>query len=172
MTPSVKGVLVLFQFIVVNPLESDSMKGTKTRMCVWRMAIFWNDKDDPIYLLLQMLTGLTPLFLFIYLFIFTLCSNICKMLCIIPRVTFDSVWGFFCPFPFDRHWKRCFFLFCFWASLATIVCGGCHRSVSFTVLGETWSELLQLGTQKSCVCLRSLCRPRDSAEQNPNTSQY
>lgn len=95
MTPSVKGVLVLFQFIVVNPLESDSMKGTKTRMCVWRMAIFWNDKDDPIYLLLQMLTGLTPLFLFIYLFIFTLCSNICKMLCIIPRVTFDSVWGFF-----------------------------------------------------------------------------
>lgn len=112
------------------------------------------------------------LFLFIYLFIFTLCSNICKMLCIIPRVTFDSVWGFFCPFPFDRHWKRCFFLFCFWASLATIVCGGCHRSVSFTVLGETWSELLQLGTQKSCVCLRSLCRPRDSAEQNPNTSQY
>lgn len=86
-----------------------------------------------------------------------------------------NIWfclGFFCPFPFDRHWKRCFFLFCFWASLATIVCGGCHRSVSFTVLGETWSELLQLGTQKSCVCLRSLCRPRDSAEQNPNTSQY
>lgn len=70
MTPSVKGVLVLFQFIVVNPLESYSMKGNKTRMCVWRMAIFWNDKDDPIYLLLQMLTGLTPFFIFFFIYFY------------------------------------------------------------------------------------------------------
>lgn len=121
-TNSIKGLLVLFSICCVKNL-SESMTGTKTRMCVehgyfleWEQMI----KTKLIYLLLEMLTDLTTFFVFL-----TLCSNICKMLCINPRGSICSV-CFFCPFLIDRHWKRCgFFLFFF-----------------FPFLGFTWNSCL------------------------------
>lgn len=121
-TTSIKGLLVLLSICCVkNP--SESMTGTKTRMCVehgyfleWEQMI----KTKPIYLLLEMLIDLTTFFVFL-----TLCSNICKMLCINPRGSICSV-CFFLSFPIWQTLKEVCFFFPFWSSLETVVCGGCH----------------------------------------------
>lgn len=107
--------------VLGTPSKSVSMTGAKTRMCIGDgYFLEWGQMIKKSLFIHSYKCWQISLLFF---FLLTLCSDIWKMLCIIPKVIY-SAWGF-CPFLFDRHWKRCFF-FPIWVSLETVVCADCH----------------------------------------------